>query len=821
MVKSSHSSATWARPVEPPRADLRVLAALRGWSAACAISVCVLSCAVLVGWTLRVDRLKSVFPGLATMKANTALGLALCGVGLLLSTRRVVTRSSRVLVRACASIVVVTALVTLGEYAGLEAGVDELLFQDVRSATTANPGRMSPLTAACFVAIGSALWVTAGRRGTARLSRFLSLSTAAAAGWALIGYLYSIRGLSGLASYSEMALHTAVAFELLAFGVLFVNAEGDTLALLASDSTGGVTARRLVPVVVLAPVIVGWCCLQGHRLGHYRTEVALAIIVIGVVIVLTAFVWQHARSLIRLDETRNAMEAALRGSEERYRRFFDEDLAGAFLTRPDGTIVDCNTAFVRIFGFQSAEQAIGTSAASLYASEDLRASILDRLRRDGKIEALDVELRRHDGGTVSVISNVVGIFDPDGRLREIKGYVLDNTARKRGEEQLRQGQRIDAVGRLAGGVAHDFNNLLGVISGYNQLLLRNLPEDHVGVRYATEVRKAAERATALTRQLLAFSRRQVMQPRVLDLNAIVMDMKQLLDRLIGEDVELVALTASAVEPVMADPTQIEQVIMNLAVNARDAMPQGGTLTLETGNAFLDAEYVRTHTGALPGRHAMLVVSDTGLGMDAATRSRIFEPFFTTKDEGEGTGLGLATVYGIVKQSGGSIWVYSEPAHGTTFKVYLPAAEGDVQVPRVQPVSDAAPGGSETILLVEDEEMLREIVREALEAGGYRVLAAPHGAEARRICESHRDAIDLLLTDAIMPGGGGRKLAERIRASRPEIKVLYMSGYTDDAIVRHGVLTAEVAFLQKPFTLDDLAYKVRSVLDSQGPSGGGV
>ncbi|HEU0109111.1 MAG TPA: ATP-binding protein, partial [Vicinamibacteria bacterium] len=511
-------------------------------------------------------------------------------------------------------------------------------------------------------------------------------------------------------------------------------------------------------------------------------------------------------------------EAALQRSEERYRQFFEEDLAGAYITRPDGTIVECNPAFVRMFGFNTAKEAIGTNAASLYATAELRASFLEGLRRDGKIESLDVELRRADGTPISVIENVVGTFDERGQLAEIKGYILDNTERKKVEDQLRQAQRIDAIGRLAGGVAHDFNNLLGVITGYNELLRRHLPPGDASSKYAFEINKAAERAAALTRQLLAFSRKQILQPQVLDLNTVVRDMEKLLHRLIGEDIEFATRTEPTLRTVKADPGQIEQVIMNLAVNARDAMPQGGKLTMETGNVILDAEYVRHHTGAREGQHVMLAVSDTGHGMDAETQARIFEPFFTTKEKGKGTGLGLATVYGIVKQSGGSIWVYSEPGHGATFKVYLPAVDQPVQAQGSEVVESAAPRGSETVLVVEDEETLREIVREALQASGYNVLEARHGAEALRICESHATPIHLVITDIVMPGFGGRDLGERIRSSRPEIRMLYMSGYTDDTVVRHGVLTAEVAFLQKPFTLDALGRKVRAVLDTPVSSG---
>ena len=410
-------------------------------------------------------------------------------------------------------------------------------------------------------------------------------------------------------------------------------------------------------------------------------------------------------------------------------------------------------------------------------------------------------------------SHVQPLKGSDGQLLGVIGVALDITDRKHLADQLRVSQKMQAVGELAGGVAHDFNNLLMIVKGHAEMLLDRI--DSSSARHNLEqIQGATERAATLTRQLLAFSRKQVLQPKVLDLNNVVAGMIKMFSRVIGENIDLAFLPGSKLAPVKADPGQMEQVLLNLVVNARDAMPDGGRLTIETCNVELDSVSASQHSVMEAGSYVMLIVTDTGCGMDAGTQARIFEPFFTTKGQGKGTGLGLATVYGVVKQSGGFIWVYSEVDHGSTFKIYLPQVTADLERGAIEKTSRGAHPGTETILFVEDEQSVRELVRDYLGKSGYRVLQAADGVQALEVAAAHKGPIHILVTDVVMPRLSGRELVTRITGSRPAIKILYISGYTDDSIFRHGVLEGGVAFLQKPFNLKDLAQKIRQVLDGE-------
>jgi PAS domain S-box-containing protein len=508
-----------------------------------------------------------------------------------------------------------------------------------------------------------------------------------------------------------------------------------------------------------------------------------------------------------------ASQEGLRRSEVNFRSLVTNAPYGICRCDSTGQLLDVNPALLAMLGYSSPKEVVGKHLGTFHADTLQWFELADYLRAAAAFNGLIAEWKRKDGSATVVRVSGRAVSD-GGKGRTFELFAEDVTERRALEQQLRQSQKMEAVGRLAGGIAHDFNNLLMVISGYSEFLLDRLGPDPALRSPAQEIASAAGRATSLTRQLLAFSRKQMLAPKILDLNGVVTENLKMLTRVIGEDIDLVMVPAEGLGAVRADAGQIEQVIMNLAVNARDAMPAGGKLTIETSNVSLDEEYARFHAPLRPGNYVMLAISDTGAGMDSETQSHIFEPFFTTKGP-KGTGLGLSTVYGIVKQSGGYIWVYSEAGKGTTFKIYLPRvaepAESPAQV--AVPAESAAEPGTETILLVEDEANLRYLARQFLEKQGYRVIEAADGAVAMQIVVAHEGTIHLLLTDVIMPGMNGRELAQRISEIRPNVKILYMSGYTENVIGRNGTLDAGVRLLQKPFSLHNLKNKVREVLDS--------
>jgi two-component system, cell cycle sensor histidine kinase and response regulator CckA len=507
---------------------------------------------------------------------------------------------------------------------------------------------------------------------------------------------------------------------------------------------------------------------------------------------------------------------ALRISEASFRSVVEDAPYGIYQADDEGRFLRVNPALQRMLGYSSTDELLSVNLEReiFRRLEDFRR-MQETLHSLDEFKDLEIEWRKKDGQSITVRCSGRRVKEESGASAFHEVFAEDVTDKRILEGQLRMAGKMEAIGRLSGGIAHDFNNLLGVMIGYSQLLKRKLKAEPELSEYAEEIEKAGQRAASLTRQLLAFSRQQILTPTVLDLNALVSDMEKMLPRLIGEDIEVRIALEPHLGTVKADRGQIEQVIMNLAVNARDAMPNGGTLTVHTANSELDEFYTREHPGAKPGRYITLAVRDSGIGMDRDTIARIFEPFFTTKELGKGTGLGLATVYGIVKQSGGYIAVDSLPGQGACFQIFLPRVD-ELAAPAPVTVSlEPRAKGSETILLAEDAEPLRKLAKSLLEGHGFRVLAAKDGEEALELAQRHSGRIHLLLTDVVMPGMNGRMLGERLLNTRPETQVLYMSGYTDSFIAGHGVLDQKTNLLYKPFTEEALVERVRTILDKCG------
>lgn len=512
---------------------------------------------------------------------------------------------------------------------------------------------------------------------------------------------------------------------------------------------------------------------------------------------------------------RKKAEQALRRSEADFRSVVEDAPYGIYRASLNGRFLQVNPALRKMLGYELEQDLLKQDLATdIFQHEAEYHRLIELLASTEELRDVEMEWKKQDGTPITVRCSGRRIQGQDSDSTYFEVFAEDVTEKRVLEKQLRMAQKMEAIGRLSGGIAHDFNNLLGVIIGYSRLLRKALSQDNALGEHALEIEKAGQRAASLTKQLLAFSRQQVLTPAVLSLNTLASDMEKMLPRLLGEDIRVSLTLDPNLGNVKADQSQIEQVLMNLAVNARDAMPSGGELTIQTTNVELDVAYTRNHPGSRVGKYVMLAVTDTGIGMDAATLTHIFEPFFTTKELGKGTGLGLATVYGVVKQSNGYIWVDSAPGKGTSFQIYLPQYEGcgALQEPKAAPAEKLR--GSECILLVEDAEPLKKLAQSFLESGGFRVLSAGSGEEALEVAMHFSGRFDLLLTDVVMPGLNGRALAEQLLSRQPGMKVLYMSGYTDSFIAGHGVLNPETHLLHKPFTEEVLISKVREVLDER-------
>lgn len=634
------------------------------------------------------------------------------------------------------------------------------------------------------------------------------------------------RLVKGMLEHGEKSAFTVGHVSTLAEGVRSL-APGSGIAVILldlglPDETGLQTLRRIMPLAQDASVVVV-TGLQDEELGIAAIrEGAHDYLIKGQVdggrlrrLLRYAVERQKMQSELRAEMERRArVQEALQLSEQRYRLLAETAPMGILLADELGRIIDANTQALHMFGYERGEL-IGESIERLLPERlrSLHQGHRSRFIKEPQTRPMGLGMEllacRKDGTEFPVEIGLGPLVTKEGVL--VSSTIMDITGRKKMEGQLRLSQRMEAIGKLAGGVAHDFNNLLAVILGCSDVALDALPPDHPAVRNVEKIRQAGSSAADLTRQLLSFSRQQMLQPRVLHLKEIVKRTQDLLAHMIGDNILLAISFEPSLGCICADPGQIEQVILNLAINARDAMPNGGRLSIEARNADLDESYKQEHQQVIPGHYIMIAVEDSGCGMDPETQARVFDPFFTTKELGKGTGLGLATVYGIVKQSGGYIWVYSEVGHGTTFKVYFPRVEqsGQSSDPKESDVSSVQ--GSETILLSEDSESLREIARDYLESIGYTVIEATSGKDAlQRACD-FEGPIHLLLTDVVMPEMSGPELAEQLLAFRPGVKVIFTSGYTNDAIARHGVLEPGIVFIQKPYRPKALAQRIREVL----------
>ncbi len=824
------------------------------FSRASGVLVVALAVAVLIGWDLDLPVLKSGIPGLIAMNPVTAIAFSLAGCGLLLLLHADGATAYRRACRACAVAVVVLPLLCLSRlYLPWDLGPDRLLFPGRVAIPLAGfPNRMAPMTGVDFVLLGVTLLLfTFSSVLTRRLASALATAAGLIALIVIVTYGYELQSLSSVGGLIPVALNTAIAFLVLAAGVLSARPANGVVALFISDRVGGRLARRLLPAAVIIPLTIGWLEQRGEDRGWYNGAGGDAIVAIATTLIFLWVIWRSAIVVDRADNARTRAEAKLRDlnqhleihvlertheleranqdlhaevrarcrAEEDLRRTADE-LRGWFDTSPlaicsmtpDNRVRSWNRAAEILFGWAAGEvlgQQLPIVAGGMGAeADDFNDQVL------AGVPVMNVETQRlhKDGNPVDVSISAAALHDADGKTCGVVAVYASIGERKLLELQLRQAQKMEAIGRLAGGVAHDFNNILTVIQAAAEFLRGDLePDDHRRAE-AVEIVNAAHRASKLTRQLLAFSRQQLLELQVLDINTVVRPLEPMLRRLLETNIELLFRLGADLDPVKADPNQLDQVILNLVVNARDAMTDGGTVLIETSKVVLDAEYAHGHISARPGPHVVLSITDSGVGMNAETQARIFEPFFTTKTIGKGTGLGLAMVYGIVKQLGGHIWVYSEPGHGTTFKIYLPSYTGSdpVRGPATSQQVGAITFGAR-ILLVEDDAAVRSAVKRMLERHQYVVTAVASGDEALARFGKVSDSVDLVLSDMMMPGISGLELRHRLRDLGATVPMLLMSGYSEAAIGRSGNGDELAPHIEKPFTVDQLVSKVEQLL----------
>ena len=758
------------------------------------------SVVVLVGWSSGWQVFTRPSPRFIPMAPSTALAFLVLGLALL--ARRVWAARAGVRVAVAAGAWAVAGLAVLN--LAFPARLDEMLVGAAGSFGPVRLGVMSPLTVGGLLLLAMAIGLLAWRARDASICATLAalMGTIVA-----LGYAYGTPLLYGSATI-PVALPTGLSLLLLGSAIVAAAGTGVwPLQPLLGPSPRARMLRAFLPATAGLVAFVGLLDARfGNSLGANRVLITGWFAIAGVALV-TLLVSRLAR---RIGGELDRAYADRHQAEQRYREVFEQTLAG-IVTTVDGRIVLCNDAFAHMFGYATSQELVGQPATSLYWEDEDRDRVLAALQETGALHNWEFRLRHRDGRPVWTLSSVTLHAGPGGE-RQINSTIIDISERKALEQQLWQAQKLDALGSLAGGVAHDFNNLLTAIVGYAELMRLDLPPGDPRLEDLEEIDKACGRAAGLTRQLLAFSRRQPFEPQALQLDERVQDMEKMLRRLLGPDVRLVTATDEQLARIWADPNQIEQVVLNLAVNSRDAMPKGGTLTIETRNQHLDERYTSEHTDLPAGAYVLLAVSDTGTGMDRETLARLFEPFFTTKEKGKGTGLGLATVYGIVKQTRGNILVYSEPGIGTTFKCYFPVTDAEVglTVPSVAPEQVK---GQETILVVEDETAILTLTVSALERHGYHVLPAGDGETAMRVAAAHEGEIHLVLSDGVLSGVRVPELLRRLKAARPRTRILLMSGYSQEAVFQTEIVEPATAFLAKPFTIRQLTKRVREVLDT--------
>jgi len=725
--------------------------------------------------------------GYASMNALTAVAMLLGGVSLWLHRRP---GAAATAAQICADGMALIGALALGERA------------------LGQPLRMSLVTAADLVLCGVAL-LALSRRARHTTVQTLIVPVGSTTLLSLASQMYSVSALERVAQFEAMSLASTIALALLSTGILFATPDAGLVAALRGRGLAGRLARRIIPAVFLVPLVVGWLRLWAERIGLYTPEFGIALFSVVTIVVLVLVIWWNVNSLAALEaaqQTNNLEIRRQRDALQRQAELIDSSNDAIIVADSNRVIMSWNGGAQKLYGWTE-QEASGKVLHELLQTTcpTSIAAITDELRRNKHWEGEMVQTCRN-GQTVTVDSRQVLLPDtaasPGGML-EINRDITD---RKRLEGQLFQSQKLESLGRLAGGVAHDFNNILAVVIGYSEMVLEELPKGDPFCEPIGEISKAGQRATALTRQLLLFSHRQMDSPVNLVLSDAVRNLEKMLRRVIREDIEMILLVDDDRTIVHADPGYIEQVLLNLVINSRDAMPDGGRLVIETSHTIVTEQYVDSHFDVMPGEYALLTVSDTGCGMTLEVKERIFEPFFTTKEQGKGTGLGLATVYGIVKQSGGSIFVYSEVGHGTTFKIFLPAVKGAVEKREAAPVKRDLTG-TETIMLVEDEDALRKLISEGLRRNGYTVIVNANGREALDVCRSYEGQIDLLLSDVVMPEMNGPDLAAAFKTIRPGVPILLMYGYTD-----RGPKDITGRIISKPFTLSDLMSEIRSLLE---------